>query len=53
MPSGGWSTARTSAMYEAKQQGRDRVAALAVPHARSPLALEHQLWRGTTAGEPL
>ena len=40
------------AMYEAKQQGRDRVAALAVPHARSPLPVEHQLWPGTTAGEP-
>ena len=41
------------AMYEAKQQGRDRVAALSVPRARSPLALESQLWRGTTAGEPV
>jgi GGDEF domain-containing protein len=41
------------AMYEAKQQGRDRVAALAVPSARSPLLLEQELWRGTTAGEPI
>jgi diguanylate cyclase (GGDEF)-like protein len=28
------------AMYDAKQQGRDRVAALGVPHARTPLILE-------------
>jgi diguanylate cyclase (GGDEF)-like protein len=39
------------AMYEAKQQGRDRVAALAVPRARSPLALERETWPGTSAGE--
>jgi diguanylate cyclase (GGDEF)-like protein len=29
-----------AAMYEAKQQGRDRVVALAVPRARSPLAVD-------------
>jgi diguanylate cyclase (GGDEF)-like protein len=40
-----------AAMYEAKQQGRDRVAALWVPRARSPLPLETEAWPGTTAGE--
>jgi diguanylate cyclase (GGDEF)-like protein len=29
-----------AAMYEAKQQGRDRVASMWVPHARAPLAEE-------------
>ena len=41
-----------AAMYEAKQQGRDRVAALGVPHARSPLPLENEVRPGTTAREP-
>ena len=36
-----------AAMYEAKQQGRDRVAALGVPQARAPLPVE----RGPSAGE--
>ena len=36
-------------MYEAKQQGRDRVAALGVPHARTPLLLEREPCPGTTA----
>ena len=40
-----------AAMYEAKQQGRDRVAAHGVPHARSPLPVESEPAR-TTAGEP-
>ena len=40
-----------AAMYEAKQQGRDRVAAVGVPRARSPLPLENEAWPGTTAGE--
>ena len=35
-----------AAMYEAKQQGRDRVAALGVPHARAPLSMESDPWRG-------
>ena len=39
------------AMYEAKQLGRDRVAALGVPRARSPLPAEYEVWPGTTAGE--
>jgi GGDEF domain-containing protein len=39
------------AMYEAKQLGRDRVAAQGVPHARSPLPVENEIWPGTTAGE--
>jgi diguanylate cyclase (GGDEF)-like protein len=42
-----------AAMYEAKQQGRDRVAALSLPRARSPLPLEREVWPGTTAGETL
>ena len=29
-----------AAMYEAKQQGRDRVASLWVPRARAPMAAE-------------
>jgi diguanylate cyclase (GGDEF)-like protein len=41
-----------AAMYEAKQQGRDRVAALAVPRARAPLPLETDPSSGSTAGEP-
>ena len=40
-----------AAMYEAKQQGRDRVAAPGVPRARSPLPLGREVWPGTTAGE--
>jgi diguanylate cyclase (GGDEF)-like protein len=39
------------AMYEAKQLGRDRVAAQGVPHARSPLPVESDAWPGTSAGE--
>jgi diguanylate cyclase (GGDEF)-like protein len=35
-----------AAMYEAKQQGRDRVAPLGIPHARAPLALERDQWSG-------
>ena len=34
-----------AAMYEAKQQGRDRVAALGVPRARAPLSVETDPWR--------
>jgi diguanylate cyclase (GGDEF)-like protein len=41
-----------AAMYEAKQQGRDRVAALAVPRARAPLPLEADPSSGSTPGEP-
>jgi diguanylate cyclase (GGDEF)-like protein len=40
------------AMYEAKQQGRDRVAPLAVPRARTPLLLEREPSPGPVAGEP-
>jgi diguanylate cyclase (GGDEF)-like protein len=32
------------AMYEAKQQGRDRVAALGIPRARAPVSLETDPW---------
>jgi diguanylate cyclase (GGDEF)-like protein len=39
------------AMYEAKQQGRDRVAALGVPHARPPLPLERESSPGTVTRE--
>jgi diguanylate cyclase (GGDEF)-like protein len=39
------------AMYEAKQLGRDRVAAQEVPRARSPLPMESEIGPGTTAGE--
>jgi diguanylate cyclase (GGDEF)-like protein len=39
------------AMYEAKQLGRDRVAAQGVPRARAPLPVESDIWPGTTAGE--
>ncbi len=39
------------AMYEAKQLGRDRVAAQGVPRARSPLPVESDVWPGTAAGE--
>jgi diguanylate cyclase (GGDEF)-like protein len=39
------------AMYEAKQLGRDRVAAQGVPRARAPLPVESDFWPGTTAGE--
>ena len=35
-----------AAMYEAKQQGRDRVAALGVPHARTSLPAERDPWEG-------
>jgi hypothetical protein len=38
-------------MYEAKQQGRDRVAALGVPHARPPLPLERESSPGTVTRE--
>jgi diguanylate cyclase (GGDEF)-like protein len=38
------------AMYEAKQQGRDRVAAHGVPQPRAPLPVERE-GPGTTAGE--
>jgi diguanylate cyclase (GGDEF)-like protein len=34
------------AMYEAKQQGRDRVAAVGIPRARGPLAIEGDSWPG-------
>ena len=37
------------AMYEAKQQGRDRVASLWVPRARAPLPEETRTSPGTTA----
>ncbi len=39
------------AMYDAKQQGRDRVSALGIPRARSPIPLEDDARPGTTAGE--
>jgi hypothetical protein len=39
------------AMYEAKQLGRDRVAAQGIPRARAPLPVESDFWPGTTAGE--
>ena len=40
-----------AAMYEAKQQGRDRVAALSIPRARTPQSLTAELWPGP-AGDP-
>ncbi len=39
------------AMYDAKQQGRDRVSALGIPRARSPIPREDDARPGTTAGE--
>jgi hypothetical protein len=41
-----------AAMYEAKQQGRDRVVALAVPRARTPASLEREAVPSGTAAEP-
>ena len=38
-----------AAMYQAKQQGRDRVASLWVPRARTPLPEEHTTTPGPTA----
>jgi diguanylate cyclase (GGDEF)-like protein len=38
-----------AAMYQAKQQGRDRVASLWVPRARTPLPEEHATTPGPTA----
>jgi diguanylate cyclase (GGDEF)-like protein len=40
-----------AAMYEAKQQGRDRVASLWVPRARAPLPEESSTRRGPTASD--
>jgi diguanylate cyclase (GGDEF)-like protein len=40
-----------AAMYEAKLQGRDRVAALGVPRARAPMPAENDAWPGSAAGD--
>jgi diguanylate cyclase (GGDEF)-like protein len=40
-----------AAMYEAKQQGRDRVASMWVPRARAPLSEENAVRPGTAASD--
>ena len=40
-----------AAMYEAKQQGRDRVASVWVPRARAPLPEENPVRQGPAAGD--
>jgi diguanylate cyclase (GGDEF)-like protein len=42
-----------AAMYEAKQQGRDRVAALSVPHPRPPAPQDGERVKGSAAAEDL